>query len=35
LAGLAYETLGTASPFWLAALLLAGVVALVAGRQAT
>jgi MFS family permease len=34
LAGLAYETLGTSSPFWLAALLLAGVIALVAGRQA-
>jgi MFS family permease len=35
LAGLAYETLGTSSPFWLAALLLAGVIALVAGRQAS
>ena len=35
LAGLAYETLGTTSPFWLAALLLAGVIALVAGRQAS
>jgi MFS family permease len=31
LAGLAYETLGQRSPFWLAALLLGGVIALVAG----
>jgi DHA1 family tetracycline resistance protein-like MFS transporter len=35
LAGLAYETLGPTSPFWLAALMLAGVIALVAGRQAS
>jgi len=34
LAGLAYETLGTTSPFLLSAVLLAGVVTLVAGRQA-
>lgn len=31
LAGLAYETLGRRSPFWLGMLLLAGVIALVAG----
>jgi DHA1 family tetracycline resistance protein-like MFS transporter len=30
LAGLAYETLGRQSPFWLAMLLLAGVITLVA-----
>ena len=31
LAGLAYETVGSTSPFWLAAALLAGVVMLVSG----
>ena len=31
LAGLAYETMGRSSPFWLAALLLLGVITLVAG----
>ncbi len=31
LAGLAYETLGHGSPFWLATLILAGVISLVAG----
>ncbi|MFM7548413.1 MAG: MFS transporter, partial [Cyanobacteriota bacterium] len=31
LAGLAYETLGRTSPFWLGASLLAGVALLVAG----
>lgn len=34
LAGLAYETLGRTSPFWLASLLLLAVATLVAGRVA-
>ena len=33
LAGLAYETLGPTSPFWLAAVLLVGVVSLISGGR--